>query len=402
MNVLNEKLTVNSLLGWLVLIGLLGSIVMPNVSVGGVSLYITTPMSVIVFVLVFYLTLTKAKINVDSSVFILLALCLVVVFSAVISWIKNLTPVSYRDLIEVVKYAQYIPYLMAIPFLKKDFLGSFEFFSKVAVILFLLVGFLQVFQIHILTHLYLDSQSSHLDSVLKGDRLTITGSDPNIGGAIAAFFAFMSLSFYLLRRKRIFWLFAFIICFVLLLFTQSRTVLVAFLFSFVVFFLFFYKLSLIVKIPFFIILLGTGFLIFMSLNLDYIVIGFQIVLQGESNSLNVRLENLASAYELFRSNPILGVGPSKESLTSTVDSEYALIMQRYGLIGILVFLYLIVFLFRTALDNLKFINANILLLFMMMVPFIMFTNNVFSGYQLMSIPIALYILIKVQRKVNEF
>lgn len=374
--------------------------VFPNVSVGGISLYLTTPTSVVVAVLVGYLALIKDRLKLDKLLIVILFLCVVVVLSALFSWIKGLTPVSYRDLIEVVKYAQYIPYLLAIPFLRKDFSKGFTFSSKIAVIFFITVGLLQVFNIHFLTHLYLGASSAHLYSVLSGYRITITGSDPNIGGAIAAFFAFVSLSFFLFQRKNVFWFASFVLCFLLMLFTQSRTVLVAFAFSFVVFIFFYYRLTPFLKIPLLLILVALGSFIFMGLDLQYIIIGFQIALEGNNNSLNVRLENIAFAYEALKANPLLGIGPSKENLSSIVDSEYALIMQRYGLLGIVAFLILVGLLFKTAIKNKQIIEAKMLLLFMMMVPFIMLTNNVFSGYQLMSIPVLLYMVIKNKRIFN--
>jgi len=392
------KFTTNKLLTWLVLLGLFSSIILPNLSLGGISLYLTTLLSPVVLVLVVYLALMQSRSKVDNLVWVIFLLCIVVILSAFFSWVKGLTPVSYRDLIETVKYAQFIPYLLALSFLKSSFAKGFNFSSKFAVVFFILVGLIQVFGINFLTYIYLGSGSAHLESVISGNRLSLTGSDPNIGGAIAAFFAFVSFAFFLFQRKNVFWFAAFLLCFLLLLFTQSRTVLIAFAFSFIVFFLFYYKVSLIIKIPVLVILISLGAFIFMSLNLQYIIIGFQIALEGNNNSLNVRLENIASAYEAFKANPILGIGASKESLSSVIDSEYALIMQRYGLLGMFAFLVLIGFLLKAAFKNRNKIHSKMLLLFMMMVPFIMLTNNVFSGYQLMSIPILLYIVIKTQRK----
>lgn len=394
-----SRLTVNTLLSWLVLLGLWGSIIMPSLSVGGMSLYLTTLISPVVLIFVAYFSFMQGKLPVDILVLVVLSLCIVVVFSALFSWIKGLTMISYRDLIEAVKYAQYIPYLLALPFLKNNFEKTFKLSSKLSVTFFLILGFLQVFGIHFFTYIYLGSGSEHLDSALSGHRLSLTGSDPNIGGAIAAFFAFVSLTFFLFQRKSVFWFGAFLLCFILLLFTQSRSVLVAFVFSLMTFFVFYYKVALIIKVSALMICISIGGFLFMSLDIEYIIIGFQTALEGKNQSLNVRLENIVSAYEVFKVNPIIGVGPSKESLSTIIDSEYALIMQRYGLAGMLLFTLLIGFLLKAALKNKEKLQAKILLLFMMMVPFIMLANNVFSGYQLMSIPVLLYMVSKSQRKL---
>ena len=395
------KVSVNNILSWCVLIGLWSSLILPNVFVGGIALFLTTPISIIVLILAAYMVYFKQSLRVDSLLLVLLMLCFVIIFSTLFSWVKNLSPISYRDLIEIVKYAQFMPYVLVIPFLKKDFIKGFQLSSKIAAVFFMLVGLLQLLNIHVLTYLYLGSSSYHLDSVLSGERITITGSDPNTAGAVAAFFAFLSLSYFLFTKNKI-WVAAFLACFTLMLLTQSRTVLVSFIFSSFVFVMFFYKLSFIIKIPLLIILLGLAVLIFKNLSLEYITIGFQTAVGGDNPSLNVRLDNLVFAFETFKVNPLLGIGPSKGSLSTVMDSEYALIMQRYGMSGILVFLLLIILLFKAAIDNILFINAKILLLFMMMTPFIMLTNNVFSGYQLMSAPVMLYMVLKVQRKEYEF
>ena len=384
--------SVQRFLGWLLLFGLFSSIVLPNINIGSISLYLTTPISVAVLVLVIYLSLNARKLRIDKFLYVLLFVCSSVVISTIYSWIAGLANMNYRDLIEVIKYAQFIPYVMAIPYLSSGFVLDFRRASVFAFVLFLVVSILQVFQISFVSYLYLGSDSAHIQSALSGHRLTLTGSDPNIGGAIAAFFAILSLV-YFLNKKSFVWLALLVLCFVFLLMTQSRTALIAFVFSVLFYILFFYRLNIVFKLALVSFLISISTLIFTSLNLDYIVIGIQIALQGENNSLNVRFENLALAYEIFLSSPYLGVGPSKDSLSTIIDSEYALIIQRYGLLGVLAFLTMIVYFFKYGFKNSDYIGGKLLLLFIAMAPFVMLTNNVFSGYQLMSIPVLLYILV---------
>jgi hypothetical protein len=114
-------------------------------------------------------------------------------------------------------------------------------------------------------------------------------------------------------------------------------------------------------------------------------------LEGKSNSLNVRFENIYLAAQRFMESPIFGIGPAKSSFDTTIDSEYALIIQRYGLIGIFIFSAYIIYLVKLSLRNLSSHWGVCLFVFVLMSILVMITNNIFSGYQLMSLIILLNI-----------
>jgi hypothetical protein len=121
---------------------------------------------------------------------------------------------------------------------------------------------------------------------------------------------------------------------------------------------------------------------------------------GENNSLNVRLENIYMAWQSFLGSPFFGIGPAKSSGDTVIDSEYALIIQRYGLLGIFIFSAYIFYLLRLSLRNLRSHWGRALFIFVLMSTLVMITNNIFSGYQLMSLVIFLNIACILNEKTQ--
>jgi len=143
--------------------------------------------------------------------------------------------------------------------------------------------------------------------------------------------------------------------------------------------------------------------LFQLLNLEYIVIGIETALEGKNNSFNVRIENILQAYERFTQAPLFGWGPAKMIHSTIIDSELALIMQRYGILGFISFGLFYVYLYRRAfiLRRYKNLFADLTIVMGLIFMVVMFTNNVFSGYQLMSIFILLIIVNNVLIKGNQ-
>jgi hypothetical protein len=186
----------------LISFGLLSAIVFPSIPLGGISVYLVTIFSPVTFVLVLLFWL-KAPFAHVSSLFPLM-LGMMVCLSALVSWTVGFSSVNGRDIVEAIKYVQFLPYLLMIPFLTSEVLKVFHWAIVSCSILVLIVGFIQVSGVsHAVSYLYLGDNSSHINDVISGYRITLTGSDPNIGGVIASFFGIYYFSLYSVYRR--FW-----------------------------------------------------------------------------------------------------------------------------------------------------------------------------------------------------
>lgn len=375
---------------FLVCFGLLSPIVLPAISFAGVNVYLVTLISPMLFLLVIFFWCRAPFFHISSMA--PLALGVMVCLSSIFSWVLGVASVNSRDIIEAIKYVQFLPYLLTVVFLSYDSLRAFHWLVVVASFNVLVVGYVQVFQVPLVasfvSYFYLGADSSHIDAVLTGYRVTLTGSDPNVGGVIACFFFIYYFAMFFSYKKYRHALFSvafFYLCFE----TQSRTALLALVFATCFYYLFIYRGRIVVKI--FALIWILSFIVFLVFYLDlhYIYIGIQTALEGNNNSLNVRLESIDVAIARFLEYPVLGMGPAKAVFETTIDSEYALIIQRYGILGILVFGFYLLYLFRLALRNSKSHWGVALLVFALMSLLVMVTNNIFSGYQLMSFVVIL-------------
>lgn len=171
----------------LISFGLLSAVVLPSIPLGGVSVYLVTLFSPVIFVLVLLCWL-KAPFAHVSSLFPLV-LGMMVCLSALVSWTAGFSSVNGRDIVEAIKYVQFLPYLLMIPFFTPKVLKIFHWAIVFCSILVLFVGFVQVSGVnYAVSYIYLGDNSSHINAVISGYRITLTGSDPNIGGVIACFF----------------------------------------------------------------------------------------------------------------------------------------------------------------------------------------------------------------------
>jgi len=399
----SRRLNMSGVLEALVVFGLCSSLVLPSLSLLGIGVYFTTIVSVLLFVFVSFGLLALRPV-VHFSVLPVFIMSIMVLLISIVSWGLSLSDYNIRDLNESVKYAQFIPYLLTLSYIRPErFQTKLLYGIHISLCLLLVVGYIQIFApislLKPISMLYLSYDSVHLLSVISGSRVTLTGTNPNVGGFIAAYFSIYVLVRYLHERNILYLILFFLVLF-LVLKTQSRTVLVAMTISFFLYFMFVFRLNIIKKI----ILLALIFVLSTALvsfvNLDYVTIGFQLAISGENNSVNVRLENLLLAYDRFLQSPIIGWGPAKSEFSTGIDSEYALILQRYGLVGILVFGGTVIYMLRTSLKNIHTIPGSVFFLVVIMTVIVMSTNNVFSGYQLMSILIMLLMWNIVFRKIH--
>lgn len=405
MNFHDSKLEKNKFILYLVLFGLLSAIIFPPVNFGSISLYFVTILSPIIFLIAgpyIFRRNNGRGLSLNYAALYPFFLGVMVIISSLWSWALGFSLTNISDFLEAIKYLQFFPYFMALQFFNKSTVLSTMHNSLVCSgIIFLIVGFLQYFKpfniFQYISILYLGTDSVHLPSVISGHRITITGSDPNIGGVIGYFFATYFIVYYL-KYRNFLYLFLFLLCIFLSFMTQTRTGLISFFVAFTFYITFISDIKFTFKIFVISTLCFIIFYIIFFMDLEYITLGYEYALKGENNSLNTRFENTSLAFEHFHKSPLFGIGPSKSEYSTIIDSEYALIIQRYGLVGISIFLLYFLYLFKLSKDCLHSHWGASLLIFMIISIIVMSTNNVFSGYQVMAIIIYLNIACIFTRK----
>ena len=64
-------------------------------------------------------------------------------------------------------------------------------------------------------------------------------------------------------------------------------------------------------------------------------------------SWQARLAHWESQLDIWKQSPVLGWGPGKETMPTIVDNEWLLLLRRYGVLGILVFVLWFTGIYRT-------------------------------------------------------
>lgn len=381
--------------------GLISSLVLPYIPFLGFGLYLTSIISflIIIFLPSYHIFISKGAIFVS-------AMCLTVIISSLYSQALGYSSYNFGNYLEAFKYFQYIPYLILFSSIKRNIsINLFYRYIYIAAFLYIAIFLLQIFNPfklgYIISAFYLGGYDSvHLIGIETGFRIPITGSNPNVGAVIGVFFTlFFLVLFSNYRKAKDFILF--IIIFVSVFFTQSRTTLIA-LFLALLLFTFFSKIKLIYKVLFLFLFLFAIYLSFAFIELDYIKDGYDLLMEGDNNSVNVRLDTLQIAIDNFRMSPFFGIGPSKNEFSTSIDSEYVLIMMRYGVLGIMTFISFIMYMLYKGLSNLSTISGLSLFLYTVTTLVIMLTNNAYSGYQLMSISILLLIMLKYEKNEKNY
>ncbi len=76
-----------------------------------------------------------------------------------------------------------------------------------------------------------------------------------------------------------------------------------------------------------------------------------------STSAQGHLLRMGSAFEFIQQSPILGWGTAKDTMTTLVDNEYALVTRRYGVVGLAFYLWLFIRPVKGALRRIRFFNS---------------------------------------------
>ncbi|HZK10764.1 MAG TPA: hypothetical protein VFD10_00165, partial [Atribacterota bacterium] len=59
---------------------------------------------------------------------------------------------------------------------------------------------------------------------------------------------------------------------------------------------------------------------------------------SQATSWQARIVNWKVNYDLWKLSPLFGWGPGKVTMTTIVDNEWLLLLRRYGLIGVIIFI----------------------------------------------------------------
>jgi len=146
------------------------------------------------------------------------------------------------------------------------------------------------------------------------------------------------------------------------------------------------------KYKFFIVLVLAGMLLLIIPKIPYIYIGLTTLIQGDNTSLLARFVKMKDAYILFTQSPLFGWGPAKGMHITVVDSEWFLLLRRYGSIGMLAFLgfmfynNLRIYLNRRMMyfrDKELYALSMLAIAYSLTLFVVMITNNFLSGYQLL-------------------
>lgn len=387
----------------LVCLFLLGAVFIPELNLPGYTL--RTPfLGAPVIFLLYLMKLSQGKLQVGWQLNCLLLMTLTVVLSVLWGYASLGVPYVFGDFAETFKFLQFVPYVLIFPLLNSDRLGKVILqLIKMVAIYVAAVGLIQIVDpsglgATIASRYTVDM--GHTEGMsMHSKRILLTGTDPNVGAAIAVFFVLFHYA--LFRRDGQKSSLAMLLIFlVLLLYTQSRTALIGVLVSMAI-----SEVAIggvrvkqvVGKSILPLVIAAASFFVVYIAGLDYISLGLEAAQSGDNDSFNVRLDNMLLAYERFLDSPIFGWGPAGLLHSSVVDSEYAALLQRYGMVGILVFTTYVVYYIKKARKSARqlSVNGDGVLISRMAFSYIVFalvlmiTNTLFSGHQLMPLVVLL-------------
>ena len=232
------------------------------------------------------------------------------------------------------------------------------------------------------------SSENHLNAMLGHyNRILVTGSDPNIGASIVAYFFIYKFCSVLHYGKLQDLMFSIMLLFCCML-TSSRTVLIGIISSILFLLLINKKIKFYIKIS--VLLLFAIVLILMIPHFTYLFTGISAVFTDVgSSSLNYRFVVWEYLSSLIYQSPYIGWGVAqsiKIALDVNVDGEWIFTLFRYGMIGLILYLMInILLVFKTKFKILNFrliFYSDYVKAIFILSLFIIFTNNFFMGKQL--------------------
>tara|TARA_R110000868_G_scaffold259361_9_gene517446 strand:+ start:50334 stop:51770 length:1437 start_codon:yes stop_codon:yes gene_type:complete len=356
------------------------------------------------FPIVFLLNPKKFKLNKNGKVFFRIYLLFIglVCISTLYGKIFLAVPVGRRDFFEIVTYLKYLIAFVAIYSINLNFdeikrlLYAILFLICVSGI-FGLIQFFGLFGIDNYTApIYLLERS-----YIVNERLTATFKNPNNYSVLLVIGHIIALSLYFYeesKRNKLFLLSVLIFFLLLLFFAGSRTMIASYLFiTIILIFIISIKRGL-----------KTSQVIFITSSLSIVfimalsVISYETYIRLQSGVDILNDESFAMRIIVwylnilvFLKSPLLGWGPAKDLYTTVVDSEYILILRRYGIVGftsyIFIYLHPLVLAFKKIIDHSKEVSFLSIIYFSILITFLItcLTNSVLHDFQLMDLWIVL-------------
>lgn len=387
------------IISYLFIFGMVCNLILPRFFALGKFIYPSFIISAFFSILWILITVNKKSINIDRNIhyICLIILSIFLSYSYAIFFSSYFFPnyiVSISSVAnELLIYVPMLPFFLVLNHLKITD-GQIRNTIIFCFIVFISVGTLQYLGVDKAISAYTDNES-HVTKALKGFRLIITGGNPNDGGIIASFFVmyFLSGFFY---KKNIFDLFLSFIALTLMFLTISRTTIIGSLTVILIFTLVTYRIKVIYKLLTLVFIIFSVSFLLNNLDLTYLINGIETLNEGDNASVNVRLGHIDYAITNFLHSPIFGWGSFLEisGPVRFLDSEILYILQRYGLFGAFIIIYIIFNILKT---GFKYKNSGQLGIFMILMMsslmFNMLTNVVFLGKQVSSIIVFLIFLI---------
>ncbi len=262
--------------------------------------------------------------------------------------IKGFLPIP-RDFFEIIKLLKYFLIFAFVTNIDNDKINfkNYYFFTIYMFLISASVGLIQYFD---LFHNFNESYIRYLnpaqfDGMIYGKRIVGTTGNPNDFGFLMVLASLFSLVGILWIRnvKSIFisvFLIVFVFCIVL---TLSRTALICLIVG--ILFVIFWKYPKKVKLKTW----SKTLLLFIPIIAIFIIVIYffapqQFFLRIRSainvkteSSVQIRLQIWKRELDIWKQSPLFGWGPGKTQMTRIVDSEWVLILRRYGLIGLVIF-----------------------------------------------------------------
>jgi len=206
---------------------------------------------------------------------------------------------------------------------------------------------------------------SHLDNLVNANPPRVLGTfdNPNVMGIVSVMMMTLFVTwFYFRNNDRLQAVILFIMIGLTLkqtFMTISRTALLAtatvltFL-SVWAFFKVYWKKRVILKIGVLFLLTLT---LFFTSPRDFVSRMNEATDLEKSTSAQGHFMRMGSAFEFIQQSPILGWGTAKDTMTTLVDNEYALVTRRYGVIGLAFYLWLFIRPVKAALRRIRFFHS---------------------------------------------
>lgn len=256
-----------------------------------------------------------------------------------------------NDWFELLKPVQYILILLLAANLNiRD--GDFRKIYIAVLIIFslsVLFGFAQYLNLFNMNNTIMPHYTkTQLIGLLRHQRILGTTANPNEFAALMVMAGAFALSGFLYLKKRLMRIVS-AACFAAfsagVMLTLSRTGLVVYLISCSFVFLWKYPfyLARLRKMRGFVIMIIVMAVIFLAVfqfapDMFFVRMESGLVLEAD-RSWQIRMARWDDALAIWQQSPVFGWGPGKGTMTTIVDSEWLLLLRRYGIFGVTIFMF---------------------------------------------------------------